>query len=181
MPIERGIEGAMLLRRFTTILSTDVKWGRLAAIAAGAAFLAVVTSSGTLSFLPLVVFSIGGVVIDRIAPKRPYWNALVYGLLGVLFYALLVNLNIVGRGQPLPPTAEMLEEVLSIAIVILPQSLIGAWIGVTIRRVSRFSRENKGQGGGTAPQPEASAEKEKGRKGARPAPQAPPARRQGKR
>ena len=171
----------MLFRKLATILSTEIKWGRLAAIAAGAALLAVVTSSGTLSFLPLVVFSIGAVLIDRIAPKRPYWNAFVYGLLGVLFYALLYHLNIVGRGQPLPATAAILEEVLSIAIVIIPQSLVGAWIGVTIRRVTRFSRENKEQGGAAAPQPEASAEKGKGQKGARSAPQTPPARRQGKR
>ncbi len=171
----------MLLQKIATLLTEDIKWGRLAALAAGSALVAVVTASGTLSFLSLVVFSIGGILIDRIAPKRPYWNALVFGLLGIFFYALLFNLSIVGRNQPLPALPLLLQEALSVGIVILPQSLIGAWIGVTIRRIGQGSRGGKDKAEGGAPQKAATPEPSKGKPEPRPTPKKPPARRHGKR
>lgn len=167
----------MLWRKLGTILTAEIQWGRLAALAAGVAFLAVVTVGGAMSFLSMVVFSLGGIFIERMAPKRPYWNGLAYGLLSVFFYILLLELSIVGRGQPWPTMAVLLEELLSVCIVVLPQALIGTWIGVTIRRIGQAGRESKGQGEEAA-RPEGSRPAgEKGKPSARQTPREPTGRR----
>ncbi len=171
----------MLWRRLVTILTVEIQWGRLAALAAGVAFVAVVTAGGTMSFLSMVVFSLGGIFIERMAPKRPYWNGLAYGLMSVFFYILLLELSIVGRGQPWPTMATLLEELLSVSIVVLPQALIGTWIGVTIRRIGQAGRGGKEQGDGAASPDGARPAGEKGAPASRPAPRERTDRRRTKR
>jgi hypothetical protein len=137
----------MLLRKVGTILTTEIKWGRIAGLAAGAALIAVLATGSSFSLLSLVAFSIAGIFVEWIAPGHPYWNSLFYSLLGVLFYTLLLFLGALGEGAQEISSTGFLLEWLRVAIVVVPQSLIGTWIGVSIRKFSKATAEARQQGG----------------------------------
>ena len=141
----------MLFRKIGNILATEVKWGRVAGLAAGAALIAVLATGSAFGMLSLVVFSLAGIFIERIAPRHPYVNSLIYSLLGVLFYSGLFLLKVVGEGQQGITPVEVLVQWLQVAIVVVPQSLIGTWIGVTIRRFGKVAAESRRAGAEPAP------------------------------
>lgn len=158
----------MLFRKVGAILSNDIKWGRIAGLAAGAAVLSLVTASSSFSFLPLVVFALAGIFVERLAPQRPFWNSIFYALLGVFFYGVLAYLRVLGSGGPPLSLNDLLQLLLSVGIVVLPQSLIGTWIGVSIRRFSKASADARKAsaedraGRGKAGPPPATGKKEGG-------------------
>jgi hypothetical protein len=175
----------MLVHKVGDILRNDIKWGRIAGLAAGAAAIALVTASGSVSFLPLVVFSIAGIFVERLAPQRPFWNSIFYALLGVFFYGVLQYLSVLGTaGVPLS-LYDLLQVLLSVGIVVIPQSLLGTWIGVSIRKFGKVSAEARkakaedAAAGAKAGPPPAKGKKEAGaaqQKPARPR-KAPPQKR----
>ena len=118
----------------------EIKWGRIALLALGAAIVALLVSRGNFSLLSLTVFSIAGIFVERLAPKRPFINAFCYGLLGVLFYVVLVIFQALGSATPVT-TSEILWLTFSVAIVVLPQALIGTWIGTSIRKFAKVAAE----------------------------------------
>jgi hypothetical protein len=136
----------MLLQKIGFILTTEIKWGRIALLALGASMVALLVSGGAFNLLSLTVFSIAGIFVERLAPKRPYLNALCYGLLGVLFYVVLFILQVLGLGAA-PVAEEMLWLTFSVAIVVVPQALIGTWIGTSIRKFSQVAAEARKDGG----------------------------------
>jgi len=175
----------MLLQKIASVLSNEVKWGRIAGLAAGAALLAVVATGSGFSMLSLVVFSLAGIFIERIAPKRPYLNSLFYSLLGVLFYTGLFLLKVLGEGGQGISPVELLVQWLQVALIVVPQSLIGTWIGVTIRKFGKVAAESRREGAEPAPRKGPGAAPDAERKGARSPQRKPgtsrPATEQGKR
>ena len=145
----------MLLRKVGTILTTEIKWGRIAGLAAGAALVAVLAAGSSFSLLSLVVFSLAGIFVERMAPRRPYWNSLLYSLLGVLFFTLLLVLKGLGEGAQSLSSVEFLLQWLQVTIVVVPQSLIGTWIGVSIRKFSKVAAESRKEGTTPAPKDKA--------------------------
>lgn len=133
----------MFLQKVVSILATEVKWSRIALLALGAALVAMLVSGGTFDILSLTIFSVAGIFIERMAPKHPYLNAFFYGLLGTLFYVTLVVFQALGEGQGGLLAADVLWLALSVVIVVLPQALIGAWIGSSIRKFSRVAAESR--------------------------------------
>lgn len=159
----------MFLRKAFTVLADDVKWGRIALLALGASLAAVWISGGEFSLLPLTLFSIAGILIERFAPRRPFVNALFYGLLGVLFYVVLWALQILGQSGPVVTIGDLLALSLSVGIVVLPQALIGAWIGISIRKFGQAAAEARKKEEQPSPPPKKGAPSEAGKKDARPA------------
>jgi hypothetical protein len=133
------------MARVLSFLGKEIQWGKVAGIAVGAAVLTMILSSGELNVLSLLTFSLGGILIERAAPRHPFWNGLVFGLLGIVFMMTLVQLLQFGRNQPLLTLAEMGWGVLSLSLYTMPQAMMGAWIGVTIRRAGEMARQKQEQ------------------------------------
>jgi hypothetical protein len=132
----------MLLQKIVSILTTEIKWSRIVLLALGAAVVALVVSGGAFNLLALTVFSIAGIFIERIAPKHPYLNAFCYGLLGVLFYSALFVFQALGEGQGALTAVDVLVGLaLPVAVVVVPQALIGAWLGRSIRKFTQVAAE----------------------------------------
>lgn len=134
---------SMLFQKITSLLTTEIKWGRIALLALGAALVAMLVSGGTFSLLALTVYSVVGIFVERVAPKHPFVNAFFYGLLGVLFYVTLLVFQALGNGQTALTAADLLWLTLSALIVVLPQALIGTWIGRSIRKFSQVAAESR--------------------------------------
>jgi hypothetical protein len=133
----------MFFQKMIATLTTEIKWSRIVLLALGASAVALLVSGNTFNLLALTVFSIAGIFIERLAPKRPYLNAFCYGLLGVIFYVTLVVFQALGEGGQGALTAVevFVGLALPVAIVVLPQALIGAWIGRSIRKFSQAAAE----------------------------------------
>jgi len=131
----------MFLKKIITILATEIKWVRIALLALGAAMVAILVSGGAYNMLSLTIFSLAGIFIARLAPKHPFLNAFCYGLLGTLFYVTLLVFQALGQGQEGLLAADVFWLAISVAIVVLAQSMIGAWIGTSIRKFSRVAAE----------------------------------------
>lgn len=140
----------MFLQKITAILTTEIKWGRIALLALGAAVVAILVSGGTVNLLALTVFSIVGIFIERVAPKHPFVNSFCYGLLGVIFFITLLLLQALGEGQGALTVADLPWLILYVGIVALPQSLIGTWIGTSIRKFTRVAAEARKEGDAAA-------------------------------
>ncbi len=129
--------------RALSFLAREIQWGKVAGIAAGAAVVSMLLSSGDLSVLSLLTFSLGGILVERAAPRHPYWNALFFGLCGIFFMLVLAQLVQLGTNQPLLTAVEVGWGVLSLSLYTMPQALMGAWIGVTIRRAGEMARQKQ--------------------------------------
>ena len=163
----------MLFRKIGNLLATEVKWGRIAGLAAGAALIAVAATGTSFSMAALVVFSLAGIFIERMAPRHPYLNSFLYSLFGVLFYSGLFLLKVLGEGGQGISPPEFLAQWLQVAVVVVPQSLVGTWIGVTIRKFSRAAAESREGGAEPAPHQGPGPAPGAGKKGA-PSPQRKP-------
>ncbi len=125
-----------------TFLSEEIRWGRLAWMALAAAALAMLASTsdvGILSALPLLVFSVGGILVASVAPRHPYVNSLYFGLVGLFFGLVLHALSILGTENRWITTPEVLGALIFL-VTFVPQSLLGTWIGVTMRRFREMSQ-----------------------------------------
>ena len=143
------------LQKLFSCLATEIKWGRLVLLAVGAAVTAILLSDGAFNMLALAIFAIAGVFIGRFAPRHPYLNAFCYGLLGVLFYVLLHIFQALGEGPAALTADEVLWFTLSVAIVVVPQALIGTWIGTSVFKFARVAAEARRAAGTTSEQEKA--------------------------
>lgn len=132
------------MKRLGTILFQQIPWGRLAGIAVVTAFVFVLLYNQFVGFMALLVFVIGGIWVSRSETRRPFWNAFAYGLLSILFVVALLLLYLLGeQGQLVigPQTAGM---ILFLSLSILPQTMVGALIGVSFQRI-RATGETLGE------------------------------------
>lgn len=138
------------LQKIASILTTEIKWGRLALLALGAAVVALLVSGSTVNLLALTVFSIIGIFIERVAPKHPFLNSFCYGLLGVVFYVTLLFLQALGEKAGALTAADLPWLIGYVGIVAVPQALIGTWIGTSIRKFTRMAAASRQEEDGAA-------------------------------
>ncbi|MGC8875322.1 MAG: hypothetical protein ACP5SI_12870 [Chloroflexia bacterium] len=123
------------MKRLGTILSQDIAWGQLAGVAVVTAFVFVLLYNQVVGFMALLVFVIGGIYVARSRPRRPYWNAFAYGLLCILFVVGLLLLYLLGKQGQLVIGPEVGGMMLFLSLSILPQTMVGALIGVSFQRI----------------------------------------------
>jgi len=136
-----------MTHRIVTFLAKEITWGRLALMALVCALLVMIVlpfSGNLVSMVPLLILSIGGILVERSAPEHPYLNSLVFAILGILFTLLMNILSFMGAVQRLPTLLEMSG--LIYLFIFIPQALLGTWIGVTIRRVREMREAAKKEG-----------------------------------
>ncbi len=113
----------------------EIPWGRLAGTAVVTAFVFVLLYNQVVGFMALLVFVIGGIMVSRSEARRPFWNAFVYGLLSILFVVGLLLLYLLGEQGELVIGPETAGLILFLSLSILPQTMVGALIGVSFRRI----------------------------------------------
>lgn len=160
------------MSRLPGFLREEILWGRMALIALGAALASeLVLSLPVLESFTLIAFTIAGILVERSARRHPLWNALVCGLLAVVWKALLALLVAYGAEEPLPGLAELGLLFLFWAVPILPLVFVGTAMVVLFRRIGQRARA--GQGAPEEPPARPGAEREAKAPGPR---QAPPRR-----
>ncbi len=132
------------MRRLGTILTREIPWGRLAGIAVVTAFLFVLLYNQAVGYLALLIFVIGGLLVAQGDTRRPFWNALAYGCLSILFVSGLLLLYLLGEQGQLVIGPQVSGMILFLCISILPQVMVGALIGVSFRRI-RSAGERLGE------------------------------------
>jgi hypothetical protein len=154
------------MRRVLSFLSNEIDWGRLAGIALVAALLFYVIPAGTATtFVTLLIYSVSGMIVERSAPRHPFWSALFFGLLSVFFQTAMALLYGLGRVRQLPPFNEVTALWLYVSLPSIFQALAGTWISYTFRRVQKTAQERAAQEGKDSKQPSpAKAPSSKGKK-----------------
>jgi len=137
------------MKKVFSFLRQEIIWGRLAGIAVVTAALFVLSSGSALGMVGLLGFSVGGIVVGRMASRRPFWNGLFYGLLAIAFTAALLILYTLGNeGRP-PSGAGIGGALLYASVLILPQAIVGVGISAVFRRFrdagERMAAARKGE------------------------------------
>ncbi len=160
------------MMRLGTFLTEEVPWSRVLGIALLAAFVSFAVPAEMRSFFVVLAFPVGAILVAQAAVKHPFWNALLYGIFGIIFWEVLYFLVILGETKQVMTWEELAGTAMYMALII-PQALLGAWVAITFRRAQEASGRRAAEGEKKAAEERGQGE-EKSRKkeaGSSPAPQ----------
>ncbi len=128
------------MRRVVTFLTEDVPWSRVLGIALAAALLSFLVPETMRTLVLVGAFPVGAILVAQAGTKHPYRNALLYGILGVIFVEVLYFLIILGETKQ-AMTWEEVKATAYVAVWIIPQSLAGAWVSTSFRRAREVGEQ----------------------------------------